>query len=208
MRQVRVVMLAGMAVALGATTGCGFLFSTDAGYVMPAGDREGHDGVHAVVRAGMHSLNRKLDERQFGGQVGLRVKVADQLKQLSISESAVFYPLGFRVVAPYVRAGIHAFQFEIVDDEFGFGMFSPVGEAGVMIRISNDPKKGVGFLELGASAEYDLRFTDQDSGGYYAFFVGWTYAAAPPPRMCGQPGEPAGRCGRPPPNKVTMPPPE
>lgn len=176
------------------------LFSADAGYVRSAGDLDGHSGVHGAVRAGMHSGRGDLGGRQFGFEAGFRVKVADQVKQLAISESVVLYPLGFLAVAPYIQSGFHFLQFETIHDEFGFGMFSPYGEGGLMIRTGGDTKKGMSYIKLGASAEYDLRFTDQDSSAYYAFFVGWTLVGEPwPEPACGQRGDdPRGRCGMPP----------
>lgn len=142
--------------------------SAEGGYLRPVSSVDGHTGGAAHFR--LEAVNRRRENWGLGG--GLRIKGASEVKQLSISFNVLYTPLGIRAFVPYLRGGVNEFQFESVDGSFGYGMFSPFAEAGVMLRVARDKRRGGTYLTIGGFTEYDLRFTDQRSRAYWGLMVG------------------------------------
>lgn len=156
--------------ALALLPGCTALMTAQGGWVSPTSDRPGHEGVAVDLRMDFFDHSKTLSP---GGGFALRGKLADELFQVSIAEEA-FVLYGPRApMRPFVRGGINVFQFESVDGGFGFGMFSPYAEAGLIFAIF--PEGGLGddwLFTVSAAAEYDLRFTDQENQGYFLVLFG------------------------------------
>lgn len=177
-------------IALIAMSGClGITASADGGSLKPFTSRDGHTGGQANLRAGVFGSDQNP---RLGGEMTLRAKLASNVKQFSIGGGVVFWPLRQHLVTPYGRLGLNEFQFESVEDNFGFGMFSPYGEAGLMVRVKPQVS-----ISLGGTAEYDLRFTGADSEGYWGVLVGIVMVQPlPDPVLYGNP------CGAP--NRLPM----
>ena len=156
------------------TGGCSLLATTEVGQFRATSKQAaGQTGVAAVTRAG-HYVH--TDSVSYGLGVGLRTKVAPQLKQYAVSTDVSVSPR-LRAVTPFIRAGVNAYQAESVAGDFGYGMFSPYGEAGLMVQLGRSSGGTRVYLTAAASVEYDLRFTDQASQGYWAALGGIAFAA-------------------------------
>ncbi len=167
-----------LAAAVAALTagGCALMTSTEAGHFRPTkGDADGNSGVAAVFRAGhyMHS-----DSMSYGLGLGMRTKLASELKQYSISADVTVSPR-LRGLVPFLRTGANLYQAESLAGEFGYGMFSPYAEAGLMVQVARTSGGTRIYLSGAATAEYALRFTSQPHRGYWGF-VGGIAIAAPP----------------------------
>jgi hypothetical protein len=150
-------------------SGCNMFGQAQAGYLAPTSTREGHTGVAVDLRIDSHTGGETLG---FGGGGGFRTKFAPDLFQISVAEELFAVAFPHARVSPYARAGMNFLQFEGVDGEFGFGMFSPYGEAGVMVEVRRSSPRSRLWITFGAAAEYDLRFTDQANQGYVLFVIG------------------------------------
>jgi hypothetical protein len=146
------------------------VFTAQGGYVRPAEDRDGQTGG-AVNLYGGAFVNR---DSNLGMEMALRFKGASNLKQGAMGMSLISIPFGAHVVMPFGRAGVHELQFESVNGDFGFGMFSPFAEAGLMIRTKRRRYGGGTFFTISAFGEYDLRFNSPKSGAYWGIAIGIT----------------------------------
>ena len=142
------------------TTGCfSVLGDAQAGGVTSTRFEEGRYGVAAQVGGGM-SIDEEQSAEHVGGGMSIRGKVTSNVQQLAFSPH--IYYLHSSVVTPYARAGVNLLQFESVDDEAVFGMFSPYGEAGVVVT----PFIVSGFVE------YDVRFSGVANEPFIGLMLG------------------------------------
>jgi len=142
--------------------GCSTLVSVNGGYVMsPLAESERTAGAlnfHAAVGSG-HS---------FGGGVDMRTKFGDELVQFAWGVELYAIPLDLRV-GPYLRAGVHALQFESFERSFEFGMFSPWIEGGLLFFFVSG---GGPFISASTVLEYDIRFGSAPNEDYLSFLMG------------------------------------
>jgi hypothetical protein len=111
----------------------------------------------------------------------------------ALSEDFVLIPFArIEWLTPFLRGGLNAYQFESLDDEFAYGMFSPYAEGGFLVRLWRDPDGSSVFLSLAGAVEYDIRFTDQPNEGYWMGIGG--IGLGGPPWV-----PPSGDAGTPPP---------
>jgi len=165
--------LAALLAVLVAAPACNMLATAEGGYVRPRRDPAGQQGAAVNVRLTGFDTNRSRTFG-FGGSVGLRGKFAGEMQQVALSEDVMLMAGdSTNLFTPFFRGGFHFLQFERLGGDFGFGMFSPYAEAGVMVRVRQDPiHLSQTYVILGGAAEYDLRFTDQPNRAYYTGFVG------------------------------------
>lgn len=157
-----------------ALSGCRLSASSEAGWFRPSrGAVAGESGVAASVRAG-HRV--PAGAALLGLSVGLRTKVAADVKQYAVAADVAVSPRLGRVV-PFLRGGANIYQAESLAGEFAYGMFSPYIQAGLMVQLfRRDGGTRVYFSAAGA-AEYTVRFTSQPNRGYLGVIGGITIAA-------------------------------
>lgn len=109
--------------------------------------------------------------------LGLRGRVTPQTGDAIVNMGLGFLlppkPVGF-----YVLGGANVLQLGSTDGDVSFGMFSPVGEMGVIIKAQKDknpkdPPNGTNAVTLGTRIEYDFRFTHQPNEGFLTFNLGY-----------------------------------
>ena len=112
------------------------------------------------------------DHGGAGGGVEVRGKVGPSVGQIAIGP--MLYGMGGPqmtpgfVAVPFARAGFNLLQFESVEGNFAFGMFSPHASAGVFLRVF--PEAG---LSISFDGEYDVRFTSTPNTGYLSLMIGF-----------------------------------
>jgi hypothetical protein len=156
-----------------AVLGCNPIVQVEGGMFDSISHRFGREGPLVEARAGMFSGS-------LGGTMGIRSKFSSELTQIAISQDFFFMPLYPRLVTPFLRAGVNNYQFESLDDAFGYGMFSPYAEVGALIRISEDQSART-WLSLGVGIEHDIRFTSQPNESYWSLRAGLWFSEETPP---------------------------
>jgi hypothetical protein len=139
--------------------GCGsMVLQTTTGFVASMTDVHRNGGaVNFHVNGGSEFV---------GVGPALRMKFTKNDQQIGLGTELIvlFPPVG--PVTFYGRAGIHAGQFEWLSKDFVYGMFSPYGELGVMVRVY--------FIQLTASGavDYSVRFGNPPNEGFWSFLLG------------------------------------
>lgn len=161
-RRLALLLLASSSVA---PTGCAsVLVDGQAGYVSSTRLDDTHRGLAAQLSSGL-ALGDETAEH-FGPGMALRTKFTGEVRQFALAPHV--YYVSDAGTTPYARAGANLLQFERIEGESAFGMFSPYGEAGVFVTP----------FVFSAFAEYDLRFTHQPNEGFFGIMVGWGLAAS------------------------------
>jgi|GEM_PF-2775480 len=165
---------ASLAVLIGVAAGCRPLVSTEAGWFRPARNAAaGDSGVAAEFRTGHRVPTGAV---ALGLNVGLRTKLADDVKQYALAADISVSPRLSRVV-PFLRGGANIYQAESLSGAFAYGMFSPYVQAGLMVQLFGRAGGTRVYLSAAASAEYAVRFTSQANRGYVGVLGGITIAA-------------------------------
>jgi hypothetical protein len=142
------------------TPGCfSVLGDAQVGGVTSTRFEEGRYGVAAQVGAGL-SIDEDRSAEHAGGGMSVRTKFTPDVTQVAVSPHV--YYLHSSWVTPYARAGVNLLQFEEVDNEAVFGMFSPYAEAGMVFTP----------LVVSAFAEYDVRFSGVPNEPFVGLMLG------------------------------------
>lgn len=139
----------------------------DGGYLTSTDGRPGRRGANLRARGALLPF-----------AVSMRGKITKNVKQGAIEPEFVM-----PVPAPvpvYGALGANMLQLDSVDGKAAFGMFSPVGEVGVLIPLAlQEAPKGIGvagpFVIVNATAEYDIRFGDAPNEPFFSGNVGLGY---------------------------------
>jgi hypothetical protein len=152
--------------AVSLAAGCSGLTSVGLGYTSSPSGQPGRQGgaLNAYYGAG--------PSPNAGLSLGLRTKFTENVQHVAISVDGYLTVPTDSFVIPMVRLGANFLQFEGVDGDFAFGMFSPFIEGGVAFLLDwvsaatkaaglGEPKTfGGPFLSLTGAAEYVVRFSD------------------------------------------------
>jgi hypothetical protein len=152
---------------------CNPLIQVDGGAFSAFSDRPGRTGGVADLRVGAVGDEPAGGGPAVGGSGGLRLKLSEALTQVALCADLMVFPVpGARHLLPFLRLGVNGFQFEDLDDSFGFGLYSPYAELGSLLVVTpSQPDRW--FVSFGLGVEYDLRLTDQPNEGYWYAVLGF-----------------------------------
>ncbi len=121
-------------------------------------ETSGRDGLELNTHA---AIDPESGSSGVGVDGGLRMKYSNRLRHAGVSVGLAAHPARGES-GLLVRAGFNIFQFESVDDQFAFGMFSPSIAAGAsfegytltvgmdyIVRFSAVPNEGFVSIKLG-----------------------------------------------------------